>query len=199
MRTMCIFAVAVLVLPGCGLELLTTTAITSELAAQNANVASRVLDQAKTSTSQTNAQHAIDLYRAEKGHNPPSLEALVPAYLSEVPRRSDGTPYGYDPVGGRLLDTPQALAPGMTDAQKLQTLAEAVQRYGRETGRYPVSLWSLVPNYVPQLPKTAGGQDFLYDPRNGGVYLPPGAVPPPCHSHRLGHAPSEEEAPWARP
>lgn len=178
MRTMLIVAVAVPMFSGCGLELLTTTAITSELAAQNANVASRVLDQAKTATSQTNAQHAIDLYRADKGHNPPSLEALVPEYLSEVPRRSDGTPYGYDPAGGRLLDTPQVPATALTDAQKLQTLAEAVQRYGRETGRYPVSLWSLVPNYVPQLPKTANGLDFLYDPRNGGVYLPPGATSP---------------------
>lgn len=187
MRNVLIAAIVV-VLPGCGLELLTTTAISGELAAQNANVASRVLDRAKTSTTETNAQHAIDLYRAEKGQNPPSLDALVPEYLSEIPVKGDGTPYGYDPASGRLLDMPVAPAVGQTDTEKLQTLAQAVQKYGQATGRYPVSLWSLVPQYVPQLPKTANGRDFLYDPRNGGVYLPPGAAPQPVAPRARGGA-----------
>lgn len=176
MRTVLIGVVA-LALSGCGLEILTTTAIQGELAAQNANAASRALQYAKDSTSQTNAQHAIDLYKADKGENPPSLEALVPQYLEQVPVKPDGTPYGYDPVAGRLLDSAPAAAPvaaagGGDDWQKLDTVNAAIRSYAQATGQYPASLHALVPAFLPSLPRTSAGLDFVYNPSYGVAYLP---------------------------
>ncbi len=171
-------------LAGCGLELLTTTAIQGELAAQSAGTAAQALDYAQSSVTLNNAQRAIDAYRAETGKNPPSLEALVPGYLASVPMRADGSPYGYDPVSGRILDGPVATpapAAGGGSGATVQEVAAAVQRYGQENGAYPPSLWSLVPNYLSNYPKTASGQDFLYDPRTGQVYAPQAAAQAPAY------------------
>jgi hypothetical protein len=182
MRKALLSLIGVFALSGCGLELLTTTAIQGELAAQNAGVAARALHHAQDSTNEAKIQQAINLYKADKGQYPPSLEALVPNYLDSVPVQSNGAPYAYDPVGGRLTTAaPVAAAPAAlagNDTQKLQEISAAVQRYAQANGRYPASLWSLVPAYLATYPKTAGGKDFLYDPRTGGVFLPPGAGSP---------------------
>lgn len=187
MRTMltCLLALA---LSGCGLEILTTTAVQGQLAAQSANTASRALQYAKDSTQQNNAQRAIDLYKAEKGQNPPSLEALVPAYLDKIPTKPDGSPYGYDPSTGKLLENPVAVAAapvapaGANDWDSLAQINGAIQRYGKDNGVYPASLQMLVPRYLAALPRTSSGQDFVYDPRYGAAYLPqPGAAPAPAY------------------
>lgn len=185
-------------LNGCILELLTTTAIQGELQAQSASTAAKALEYAKESTGQTNAQRAIDLYKADKGENPPSLEALVPDYIDKVPTHEDGSPYGYDPATGTLLEAPVAVAatptqtsPTSSDWQTLTDLNNALHRYAKDTGTYPPTLYSLVPGYLPAVPKTAGGLDFTYDPQYGAAYLPQSSA-------MAGSAPAPAAAPAPR-
>jgi hypothetical protein len=178
---------AILTLSGCGLEILSTAAIGSGMEAKSASTAARALDYAKETTGNANAQHAIDLYKADKGSNPPSLEALVPAYLDKVPVHPDGSPYGYDPGTGRLFDKPlpagigptaaPASAPGAGDWQGLNEVNGAIQHYAKDTGMYPVTLYSLIPKYLKTLPKTSSGQDFAYDSRTGLASIPGGPMP----------------------
>ncbi|MDX9975844.1 MAG: hypothetical protein RBU21_22885 [FCB group bacterium] len=187
-----LLSVVLLGLNGCILELLTTTAIQGELQAQSASTAAKALEYAKESTGQTSGQRAIDLYKADKGENPPSLEALVPNYIDKVPTHEDGSPYGYDPATGTLLDAPVSVAvaptptgPTAGDWQTLTELNNAIRNYANATGTYPPTLYSLVPGYLPAVPKTAGGQDFTYDPQYGAAYLPQssamgGSTPPPA-------------------
>lgn len=187
-----LLSLVLLGLNGCILELLTTTAIEGKMQAQSASTAAKALEYAKESTGQTSAQRAIDLYKADKGENPPSLEALVPDYIDKVPAHEDGSPYGYDPATGTLLDAPVAVAatpapagPTASDWQTLTDLNAAIRRYATDTGTYPATLYSLVPGYLPAVPKAAGGQDFTYDPQYGAAYLPQssamaGSTPPPA-------------------
>jgi hypothetical protein len=179
-----ISALVLLGLAGCGVELLTTTAIQGELQAEQLKAMDRQLKGAADSTAQINIQRAIDTYRAEKGANPPSLEALVPAYLPQLPVRPDGLAYGYDPVSGQLtgqgVPVPGALggaaggALGATepDRLKIQEIKQAITRYGMATGYYPPTLQALVPAYLPALPKTTSGHDFAYNNQNGEVWHP---------------------------
>jgi hypothetical protein len=163
-------------LAGCGVELLTTTAIQGELQAQNLKAINRQLGAVREMSAETTIQRALSTYHAEKGHYPASLEELVPSYMPSVPKQADGTPYGYDPATGTLLTGTSAAAPAVSpaadDAQKVNQIRSAVARYGQKTGRYPTSLYALVPEYLPELPATSSGQDFVYYPQNGAVYHP---------------------------
>ncbi|MCL4218247.1 MAG: hypothetical protein KJ052_14765 [Candidatus Hydrogenedentes bacterium] len=165
-------------LAGCGVELLTTTAIQGELQKQNASNLTRQLKDARDTTSLLSAQQTVNAYQAEKGQYPPSLEALVPEWLPDVPRNNAGEALGYDPVTGRVYDGPvttpavRPSQPRVTDMDKIQQLLNGIERHAADTGRYPASLQHLVPYYLPQLPKTASNMDFLYDPRTGTVYHP---------------------------
>ncbi len=193
-----------LLLTGCGLELLTTTAITSELQAKQASTAANALRYAKDSTQKQSVQSAVQAYYADKGSYPPSLDALVPGYLPETPKRADGRPFGYDPATGTVSETGPAPAPAVApppqaapvpsgvpamDQPVLTQLQQAVARYAQTTGRYPPSLQALVPTYLAMIPTTSGGQTYLYDPATGNVTHPaqpaggpapaPLALPPP--------------------
>ena len=162
-----------LTLCGCGVELLTTTAIQGELQAQQMSAMKGQIEHAAGTSGQINVQRAIDTYRAENGHNPPSLEALAPNYLAQVPLQPDGTPYGYDPASGRLLSGPGAATAG-SDQQQLQAIRAAINRYGNATGYFPPTLDALAPLYLPAPPRTSSGQPFLYNNQNGQVEVPGG-------------------------
>jgi hypothetical protein len=163
-------AMVATIFAGCGVELLTTTAIQSELQAEQLKAVRGQVQRAAGTTSEINVQRAIDTYRAEKGSNPPSLEALVPNFLPTLPVQQDGTPYGYNPNTGQLLTGAQA-GQG-SDLEKLQQVQQAILRHGQTTGWYPATLDALVPHYLPAPPRTASGQPFLYNNQTGQVALP---------------------------
>jgi len=174
------------------LELLGATAIRSGLEAEQAKTLKKTLDYAQETTSLLSAQQGIAAYRAEKGMNPPSLEAAVrEGYLAEIPKQADGRPYGYDPATGRLFEQmaapepvpvpppatsqPPAPATGGSFAEDLKTIQVvrgAIGRYQKDNRRNPPSLQSLVPKYLTEVPQTSSGQDFYYDPATGTVYHP---------------------------
>lgn len=164
----------VLSLAGCGLELLGVTAIRGEMETESLKVLKNQMDHAQNTTSDLQLEHTIQAYYAETGQYPPSLEALVPAWLPNVPTKPDGMPYGYNPATGQLLDGPMPVArqPGDGDAQKMAQIQNAITQYGMATGFYPETLQSLVPQYLASVPKTASGQDFVYNMQDGGLYHP---------------------------
>ncbi len=164
--------VVVLALSGCGVELLATTAVRGELEAQNAKSAMKQLNYVKGKMGSINVEQAIQAYRADKGVNPPSLAALVPTYLAEVPKKEDGTDYNYDPLTGKLTEGPISAAPAMSDMQMMEKIKVAINQYGTATGYYPPTLDDLYPNYLPQPPRTATGQLFVYNNQNGYLAHP---------------------------
>lgn len=164
-----------MVLCGCMAEVLTTTAIQGELQAQQATTAMRQLNNARGAVSSMEAEHAIRTYHAEYGVYPPSLEALVPEHLAAVPTQADGSPYGYNPQTGQLLNTPMAApAGGVTseDRQMMGAISNAIQQFGQQTGYYPNTLDDLYPNFMQQLPRTEAGEAFYYNNQNGDFQHP---------------------------
>lgn len=171
---------------GCGVELLTTTAIRGELDAQQAKSAARQLDYVKDKVGSLQFDQAVQAYRAEHGVNPPSLEALVPKYLAQVPKQPDGSPFYYDPATGRLSAAPPT---GITQADRemMSAIHTAINAYGTATGYYPPTLDDLYPRYLSQPPRTAEGQHFTYNNQNGQV------------THPAQQAGARSPAPAARP
>ncbi|MEK7793514.1 MAG: hypothetical protein AAB353_03245 [Candidatus Hydrogenedentota bacterium] len=174
-----VLATASLAFSGCLAEVLTTTAIQGELAAQNAVAATRALDYAKDSTARVNLRHALNAYQASNGTFPPTLDALAPSWIEAVPTQSDGTPFNYDSIAGTFWGGPgaatSAAATGPTDydLQKISYLNQVVARYGAATGFYPPSLQALVDTgYMPKVPKTQSGEEFVYYSQNGAIYHP---------------------------
>ncbi|MBI5092631.1 MAG: hypothetical protein HZB26_09350 [Candidatus Hydrogenedentes bacterium] len=162
-------------LTGCGVELLTTTAIQGELQAEQLKAVKGQVGRATETTGKINLQRALDTYHAEKGAYPRSLQELAPDFIASVPTQADGTPYGYDPSSGRLLDTATAAAAtmlGPTDDQKMAQIREAIDKFGKTVRYYPGSLQALVPTYLPSLPKASNGMDFIYNPQNGTLTNP---------------------------
>ena len=142
-------------LAGCGAELLTTTAIQGELQAQQLSAMQRQVKGAADTSGRIQIERAITAYHAEKGVYPPSLDALAPQYLPAVPRRPDGSPYGYDPASGRLMDGPApAGGPTPQDYQTMEQIRTAINQYGTATGYYPPTLDALAPTYLPAPPRT---------------------------------------------
>lgn len=172
-------------LAGCGVELLTTTAVRGELESRQAGAAAKQLDYVRGKVGSVSFDQAVQAYRAEHGANPPSLEALVPAYLADVPRQADGSPYFYDPATGRLSATPPADVT-RADREMMSAIRAAINAYGTATGYYPATLDDLYPRYLSQLPRTAAGQHFLYNNQNGQVTHPAqqAGVRPPAPAAR---------------
>jgi len=175
MRIVAIVLVSVAV-AGCGVELLTTTAIQAELQAQNASAAKRQLEYASGTMGKINLQKAIDTYNAETGSYPPSLEALVPNYLPQVPLKPDGSPYYFDAKTGRLSEQPVApkvAAVTQEDIQNKALIEQAVLNYARATRYYPANLQTLVQSrWLSFVPKTSSGEAFLFNPQTGQVQHP---------------------------
>lgn len=162
-------------LVGCGVEILTTTAIQGEMASQNAAQATRVLDRVKESAALQEVEQAIRAYKAETGKYPASLQTLVPQYLARVPMDPQGRPYGYDPATGAVFETAQPSQTQRiteTDKQNLQQIYNAIYAYWQATRRYPPSLNALVPDYLSSVPVTSSGQQFVYNARTGAINHP---------------------------
>ena len=183
-----------LVLTGCGVEVLTATAVQGELQAQQRTAMKRQVGNAAGTTGRINIERAISTYQAEKGVYPPSLDALVPEYLQALPVKPDGSAYGYDPNTGKLVDgTPTGLSSGPTpqDNQMIGQIQAAIQQYGQDTGYYPDTLDNLYPNYLATLPRTASGEAFVYNNQNGYVAHPrqaQAATPPVRPAGGMGGA-----------
>jgi len=184
MRTMKLAIVGLipLLLTGCMLDMLMSTAVQSELQAEQLQTVTRQLENAKQTASDIEVNQAIQAYSAEHGSYPASLQELVPDYFSQVPAQPDGSPYGYNPATGQLNAAGPAAAlparqPQMSNAEKMTKINGAIYQYGMATGYYPTSLDQLAPTYLPEVPKANNGQPFLYDPRTGALYEPQGATP----------------------
>lgn len=200
MRTvLCIALIATL--PGCGVELLGATAIQGTMRKNELETSMKALNYAKDSTGEMQIQQAINTYAAEKGAYPPSLDALVPQWLPEIPTKGDGSPFGYNPATGQVLDKPMpaaALTPvpaGKSDAQKMEEIRQAIVAYGTATGYYPMTLDQLVPDYLSEVPKTAGGKDFIYDGRNLGHPNPQALQQSAPHAANPNQQPQRRGAP----
>jgi hypothetical protein len=175
-----------LTISGCLAEVLTTTAIQGELAARDAQASAQALRYTQESKAKIEGEQAIRAYQAEHGNYPPSLAALVPGYLANIPLHADGRPYGYDAATGQLLDraAPAAAATPFTatDQQNLERIGDAIYRFWESTGYYPQSLDDLDPIYMELVPTLGSGDPFLYDPQTGAVFPPDNAqgtpVPP---------------------
>lgn len=157
---------------GCLVEVLTTTAIQGELAAQNATAATAALGKAKQTTAETTLRQGINTYYAEKGQYPRTLEALVPNWVAAVPKQPNGQPYNYDPLTGWFgAGAPPAIT--SADRQNKQKIRNAVNQYGQAVGYYPPSLDALVTyGYLDAVPKTSRGEDFFFNPQDGTLLHP---------------------------
>ncbi len=183
---------ALLFASGCGVEVLTATAIQSELQAQQAQAIQRQVAGAANQSGRIRLEQAIRAYQAEKGSFPPTLDALVPDYLPAVPTRADGSAYGYDPARGILLDGPADGAAGIpqADLETMNRIREAINRYGMATGYYPPTLDALYPAYLAVPPRTASGEAFLYNNQNGEVRHPRAAAGAPAAGQASPPVPS---------
>lgn len=168
-------------LSGCLAEVATTTAITGTLQAQQLGAMQRQVQGAAESTGKVNLERALSTYKAEKGSNPPNLDALAPGWIPAVPIHPDGSPYGYDPGTGTLFNSPIDAARAI-DQRSIQRIQQAINQYGTTVGFYPPTLDALVPTYLPETPRSATGEPFVYNNQNGFVGIPGGtsaaAVPP---------------------
>ena len=163
------------ILSGCFVEVLTTTAIQGELAAENAKAAQRQLGYARDSLGETQISSAIRMYQSEFGIYPPSLDSLVPAHLPILPLNAEGAPYYYNSRTGAFSPHPPPEAPRVTatDEQAMQTVRQAINLYARNNRRYPDSLEALVTHtYLRALPTTESGKAFVYNPRTGQLRYP---------------------------
>ncbi len=164
---------AVVLLAGCSVETLTTAAVQGELQAEQAQAMKGQVARVSEQMGRTNLERAIQTYKAEKGTNPASLDELVPNFLPAMPKHADGSPYGYDAATGTVLDGPVAAAPVTPqDMQTMQSIREAINRYGTAVGYYPGTLDALYPTYLGALPRTSAGEQFLYNNQNGTVTHP---------------------------
>jgi len=161
-------------LAGCGVELLTTTAIEADLQAQQAAAMKNQVKNAASTTGRINIERAIQTYIAEKGENPPSLDALVPDFLPALPKQADGSDYAYDPAAGKLKDGPSASLRGIpaADRQMMQDIRAAINSYGTAVGYYPPTLDALYPDYLAKMPRTETGEAFVYDNQDGYLAHP---------------------------
>ncbi len=172
MQRFFVVPVLAIALSGCLAEVATTTAIQGTLQAQQLGAMQRQVKGAAETTGKINIERAIATYQAEKGAYPPSLDALVPGFLPELPTHADGAPYGYDPGSGTLFDSPVA-----ADNHAIQRIQAAINQYGTAVGYYPPSLDALAPTYLPTPPRTSEGLEFVYNNQNGAVSVPGGAAP----------------------
>lgn len=150
-------------LSGCLADVLVTTATQGKLQADQASVAQNTLNRVKDDNGLMNLQRAVDTYRAETGHYPDSLDQLG---FDPLPKRGDGGNFGYNPVTGEVLETDAGPTPA--DYRMMADIGAAINAYGTAVGYYPPTLDTLTESgYLPELPRTESGQEFVYNNQNG--------------------------------
>lgn len=159
-----------LCLSGCLIDMLMTTAITADMAAQQASSASNTMNQTQLDMSMLELQEALDYHFMEKEHYPRDLSALVPTYIAAIPTRPDGEPFGYNPIEGTIYENNKG--PSTADYLLMEDIKVAINHFGNATGYYPPTLDDLYPNYMPTLPRTSSGATFGYDNQNGALTHP---------------------------
>ena len=170
-----LLSLAAPVLSGCFIELLTTTAIQGELAAESAQAAQRQLAYARDSLAEAQLSSAIRMYQAEFGQYPPTLDALVPTHLPSLPLNAEGAPYYYNFRTGAFSPQPPPGASLVTanDEQAMQTVRQAIDVFARTNRRYPPSLDTLVTfSYLRAIPTTEAGKSYFYNPQTGELRHP---------------------------
>ncbi len=179
MKRLTMALLGIFALSGCGVELLTTTATQATLEAQQAKAMQGQVARVSEQAGRTSLERALQVYKAEKGVAPATLDELVPNYVPAMPKHADGSSYGYDAATGTLLDTPAVPAVAATggavtaqDQQTMQAIREAINRYGTKVGFYPGTLDALYPEYLGKPPRTSSGEPFLYNNQNGAVTHP---------------------------
>ena len=130
MKNVCAFLVVVVTASGCGVELLTTTAIQSELQAEQMKAIKGQVNNAADKSARVNIQHAIDTYYAENGQYPATLEVLVPTYLPSLPTGPNGQAYPYDPTQGKLLDNAAPATPAAPTGSGAGVMGEVTTGIG---------------------------------------------------------------------
>ena len=191
MRTVLITIMA-LSLAGCFVEVLTTTAITGELQAQQLSAMKGQIEHAAGTAGKVNLQRAVDTYHAEKGHYPKTLAEVAPVYIQSVPLQTNGASYAYNPATGRISETDGTAPAGPVpeDLRKMRALSAAIQQHARRTRQFPSNLEMLAPNYFAEVPRTSTGQAFLYNPQTGRIGHPQATTTPqaPVARPRQGYA-----------
>lgn len=162
--------IMILLLAGCGVELLTTTAIQGELQAQQMKSMQRQIEAVSNQTGKVRLEQALRTYQAENGHYPMSLDDLVPRYLPELPRPTQGGCYSFDLKTGGITTVPADIP--VEDVRRMERIRYAVTQFAQVVGYYPVSLDYLYPAYITFVPRTISGDSFLYDPQTGTVMHP---------------------------
>ncbi|MCX8065991.1 MAG: hypothetical protein N3G21_12615, partial [Candidatus Hydrogenedentes bacterium] len=166
---------------GCGVELLTTTAIQGELQAQQLKSMQRQVQGITNQTAKINLQRAIQTFQAENGRYPTSLNELVPKYLPSIPDAGDGSHFTFDPYTGQINSAPATIP--AEDLRRMEQIKYAVIQFAQLTGYYPASLDVLYPNYLSFLPTTTNGEQFIYNSQTGAVSHPKmGMTSPPATS-----------------
>lgn len=165
-----IFIIPVFSFSGCFVDLLMTSAITSDMAANNTVETMETMGEAQKDLDIALLRNAIQAYQAENGAYPRDLQQLVPNHLAAVPLLPDGRPYGYNPVTGQVFENADGPAPA--DYLLMESINAAIYNYGTRTGFYPASLDELYPSFLPTPPRTASGLQFLYDNQTGRVTHP---------------------------
>jgi len=159
-----------LVFSGCGVELLTTTAIQGELQAQQLKSMQRQVQGISNQTGKINLERAIQTFQAENGRYPTSLNELVPQYLPSLPQPSGDKAYSFDPATGQIITVPAGIP--AEDIRKMEQIKFAVVQFAQTTGYYPANLDGLYPSYLTFVPRTSNGESFIYNPQTGGVLHP---------------------------
>ena len=165
-----IAAALTLCLSGCLVDMLMTTAITADMAAQQASSATNNLNQVQLESDQIRLQEALDYYYFEKESYPRDLYTLVPEFIEAIPTRPDGEAFGYNPISGQIYMN--ANGPSTEDYFKMEEIKVAINNFGNATGYYPEKLDDLYPNFMVTLPRTSTGEEFNYENSNGRLTHP---------------------------
>ena len=170
-----------LCLQGCLIDMLMTTAITADMAAQQASSASGTMNQTQIDIAMIELQDALEYYYIEKESYPRDLSALVPTYIAAIPLRPDGEAFGYNPIEGTIYENNKG--PSTEDYFVMEDIKIAINNFGNSTGFYPPALDDLYPNFMPMLPRTSAGATFGYNNQDGtlthpneGLQYPPETV-----------------------
>lgn len=98
-------AASVLSLSGCGDGNSSTAAPASNQsasAANNSNPVKQPIDYAEKKAGLASLSEAVRQYNVQEGHNPQTLQDLMPNYISKIPDAPTGYKWNYDAASGAV-------------------------------------------------------------------------------------------------